>query len=31
MDLAPTIAALLGTRLPDVDGKPILALCSGGE
>ncbi len=27
MDIAPTIAVLLNTPLPDTDGKPIAALC----
>jgi predicted AlkP superfamily phosphohydrolase/phosphomutase len=27
MDLGPTIAVLLNTTLPDIDGKPIAALC----
>ncbi len=27
MDIGPTIAVLLGTRLPDTDDKPIAALC----
>jgi len=26
-DFAPTLSALLGVRLPDVDGTPITAVC----
>ncbi len=31
MDFAPTIAALLGVTLPDVDGSPIAALLRSGH
>ena len=30
-DFAPTIAALLGVELPNVDGKPIAALCGASQ
>ncbi|HVN87517.1 MAG TPA: alkaline phosphatase family protein [Candidatus Binatia bacterium] len=31
MDLAPTLTALLGVHLPDVDGRPIAACTRSGE
>ena len=31
LNLAPTIASLLGVALPDVDGTPIAALCGASE
>jgi len=31
MDIAPTLAAVLGTELPDVDGSPIAALLGGAR
>lgn len=31
MDLAPTMAALLGVELPNIDGRPIAAVLHGNE
>ena len=31
MDVAPTIAAILGVRLPDIDGRPIAACIGNGS